>query len=320
MTTRRAAIIGAGNVGATVAFTLINTGLVEELSLIDINSAKAEGEALDLQDGVSFLRPARIHWGGYEQCRGAQVIIITAGANQKPGQSRMELLEQNAAVFKQIVPAVLEYNDQAVIIVVTNPVDPLTYLAMDLANLRAGQVIGSGTVLDTARLRNQISLHCRIDPRNIHAYVIGGHGEGAVPVWSAAQIAGLRLEQFCRFCGKGCAARTAIDRRVFDAADRIIKLKGATFYSVSLAVARIVQSILADENSVLTVTTLVDDYYGINGVCLSLPAVLGHRGIKEVLPLELAADEIQSLQYAAGTLKEGQLRISRPGRLAPAPS
>ena len=319
MTLRHAAIIGTGNVGATLAFALTNAGLVEQLSLIDSNASKAEGEALDLQDGIAFLQPTIVRWGGFELCRGAHVIVITAGANQKPGQSRLELLEQNAAIFQQIIPEVLHYNDQAVIIIVTNPVDPLTYLAVQMAKLPPGRILGSGTVLDTARLRNQISAHCRIDPRNIHAYVIGGHGEGAVPVWSAAQIAGIKLNQFCRLCGKGCSVQSEIGSRVKDTAARVIARKGATYYSISLAVVRIMQSILADENSVLTVSSLVDSYYGIDDVYLSLPAVIGRRGVKEMLPLELAPEEIESLQQVAAILKEGQKQISPEGKTALAP-
>lgn len=306
---RHIAIIGAGNVGATIAFALAGAGLVERLSLVDINEAKAEGEALDLQDGVSFLNPIIIDSGGYSLCREAQIIVITAGVNQKPGQNRMELLDRNAAVFKQIIPAVMEQTRDAVLIVVTNPVDVLTYLTLKLSELPPGKVIGSGTVLDTARLRNQISLHCNIDPRNIHGYVIGEHGESAVPVWSAAQIAGLRLEQFCRYCGKGCSARAEIGRKVRTTADRIITRKGATFYSISLAVKRIMQSILRNENSVLTVSTLVEDSYGINDVCLSLPAIVNSRGVREVLPLELEPGEVAALQQSAAKLTDARKEL-----------
>lgn len=317
MRARHVAIIGAGNVGATTAYALLQSDLVEKLSLIDINSAKAEGEALDLQDGVSFLHPTTVHWGDYELCRGAQVVVVTAGANQKPGQTRLDLLEQNATIINQVIPAILDQTDEAILLMVTNPVDPLTYLAMEISGLPPGQVIGSGTVLDTARLRNQLSLHCRIDPRNIHAYVIGGHGEGAVPVWSAAQIAGIKLEQYCRFCGQGCSAQDEIGRRVINTAERIIARKGATFYSIALTVVRIIRSILLDENSVLTVSTLVNDFYGISGICMSLPALINRQGVNEVLPLELAPDEIASLRQTAAILKKSQQQISRAAALEP---
>jgi L-lactate dehydrogenase len=309
---RHIAIIGAGNVGATTAYTFAASGLAEKLSLIDINEAKAEGEALDLRDGISFLRPVVIRSGGYELCREAQIVIVTAGANQAPGQSRLELLEQNAAVFRQVIPAVVEHDGGAIIIVVTNPVDVLTYLAQKLSGLPPGSVFGSGTVLDTARLRNQISRHCRIDARNVHGYVIGEHGDTAVPVWSAVQIAGMRLEQFCRYCGKGCSAQTKIGEKVRSAAERIISRKGATYYSIALAVKRIVQSILRNEHSVLTVSTLVEDYYGISDVCLSLPAIVSGRGVQEVLPLELAPPEAEALRRSAARLKEAQLRLFSP--------
>lgn len=307
--TRNIAIIGAGNVGSTIAYTLVSAGLVHELSLIDTNRAKAEGEAQDIQDGLPFLRPASLSAGGYNLCRDSQIAIITAGANQKPGQSRLDLLQQNAAVFRQVVPSILEYNNRIMIIVVTNPVDPLTYLTLKLSGLPGGMVFGSGTVLDTARLRNQISLHCRINPQNVHGYVIGEHGDGAVPIWSAAQIAGMRLEQFCRFCGRGCSAQNEIGLKVRTAAEHIITRKGATFFSISLAVKQIVQSIFGNENSVLTVSTLVEDYCGINDVCFSLPCIINQDGVKDILFPELDPSEKADLMQSAALLKEAQFQI-----------
>jgi L-lactate dehydrogenase len=316
--TRNVSIIGAGHVGSTIAFTLISAGLVQEISLIDMNEAKAEGEALDIQDGLSFLRPAVIRSGGYNLCRQAQIAIITAGASQQPGQSRMDLLHQNAEVYRRIIPSILQYNKHLLIIVVTNPVDPLTYLALKLSGLPRGKVFGSGTVLDTARFRNQISLHCRINPHNVHGYVIGEHGDGAVPVWSTAQIAGLKLEQFCRYCGRGCSAQNEIGRKVRTAAEQIITRKGATFYSISLAVKRIVQSIFGNENSVLTVSTLVQDYCGINNVCFSLPAIINRDGVKDVLPPDLDQVERAALQRSAEALQTAQGRIFNASETAPA--
>jgi L-lactate dehydrogenase len=314
---RNVSVIGAGNVGSTIAFTLAAAGLVQELSLIDLNEAKAEGEALDIQDGLSCLRPTVIRSGGYSLCRQAQVAIITAGANQKPGQSRLELLQQNAAVYRQVIPSILKFNKHLILIVVTNPVDPLTYLTIKLSGLPREKIFGSGTVLDTARFRNQISMHCRVNPRNVHGYVIGEHGDGAVPVWSTAQIAGLKLEQFCRYCGRGCSAQSAIGRKVHTAAEQIISRKGATFFSISLAVKEIVQSIFGNENSVLTVSTLVHDYCGINNVCFSLPAVLNRDGVKDVIPPLLDPGEIVALRRSAETLRQAQDQIYNASEAVP---
>lgn len=316
--TRNVSIIGAGHVGSTIAFTLVTSGLVQELSLIDMNEAKAEGEALDIQDGLSFLRPTVIRSGGYNLCRQAQIAIITAGANQKPGQSRLDLLHQNAEIFRQVIPSILKYNQELLIIVVTNPVDPLTYLALKLSGFPRGKVFGSGTVLDTARLRNQISLHCRINPRNVHGYVIGEHGDEAVPVWSTAQIAGLKLEHFCRYCGRGCSAQNEIGKKVHTAAEQIISRKGATFYSIALAVKGIVQSIFGNENSILTVSTLVQDYCGIKNVCFSLPAIINRDGVKDVLPLDLDKYETAALQHSAKKLKAAQEQIVNTAEAVPA--
>lgn len=315
--TRNVSIIGAGNVGSTIAFTLVTSGLVQELSLIDMNEAKAEGEALDIQDGLSFLRPAVIRSGGYNLCSQAQIAIITAGANQKPGQSRLDLLHQNAHIFRQIIPAILKYNQELLIIVVTNPVDPLTYLALKLSGFPRRKVFGSGTVLDTARFRNQISLHCRINPRNVHSYVIGEHGDGAVPVWSTARIAGLKLENYCRYCGRGCSAQNEIGTKVHTAAERIIARKGATFYSIALAVKEIVQSIFGNENSILTVSTLVQGFGGIGEVCFSLPAIINRKGVKDVLPPDLDQHEKAALQRSAEKLQAAQEQIYSPAEAVP---
>lgn len=317
--TRSVSIIGAGHVGSTIAFTLVTSGLVQELSLIDMNEAKAEGEVLDIQDGLSFLRPALIRSGGYDLCRQAQIVIITAGANQKPGQSRLDLLHQNADVYRQVIPSILKYNEHLLIIVVTNPVDPLTYLTLKLSGFPRGKVFGSGTVLDTARFRNQISLHCRINPRNVHGYVIGEHGDGAVPVWSTAQIAGLKLEHFCRYCGRGCSAQDEIGRKVHMAAEQIIARKGATFYSIALAVKEIVQSIFGNEHSILTVSTLVQDYCGINDVCFSLPSIINRDGVKDVLPPDLDQPEQTALRRSAEKLKTVQDQIFNAAGAVPTP-
>ena len=316
--TRNIAIIGAGNVGSTIAYTLASAGMVEELSLIDTNKAKAEGEVLDIRDGLSFLSPVTIHAGGYHLCREAQIAIITAGVNQKPGQSRLDLLHQNAALYRRIIPSILEYNDQPLIIVVTNPVDPLTFLATKLSGLAPGKVFGSGTVLDTARLRSQISLHCCINPRNIHGYVIGEHGDGSVIVWSAAQIAGVKIDQYCHYCGKGCSAQEDIGEKVRSAAENIIVRKKATYYAISLAVKQIVQSIFGNVNSILTVSTLIRNYLEIDEICFSLPAVVNRDGVKDILYPDLTDSEKEALLRNVSLLKEAQNKIYHEANLAPA--
>lgn len=301
---KKVAVIGAGQVGATTAYTLMISGLVSDLALIDINEKKASGEALDLSHGMALCPPTDVIYGDYSACAGADIVIITAGANQKPGETRIDLTRKNVKVFESIVPQVAKYAPNAILLVVTNPVDVLTHVTIKLSGFPASRVIGSGTVLDTSRLRYLLAKHTLIDPRNIHTYVVGEHGDSELPLWSLTRIAGMRLDPYCESCG-GCGgnlsqiARDAFDDQVRNVAYTIIEKKGATYYAVALAVRRIVEAILRDERSILTVSSLLTGQYGLEGVCLSLPCIVGAQGVDRVLPVALDAEETRLLRRSA---------------------
>lgn len=301
----RVAIVGAGNVGASFAYALLLSGLATEIVLIDVNRAKAEGEAMDLNHAVPFAHPTRIWAGEYADCAGAAVTVVTAGAAQKPGETRLDLVKKNAAVFRQIVPEVARYNPDGLLIVATNPVDVLTYAAWKFSGLPAQRVIGSGTILDTARFRYLLSQHFGVDPRSVHAYIIGEHGDSEVPVWSLANIAGMRLPDFCAAQGVAHdqAAMDEIFRQTRDAAYLIIERKGATYYAIGAGLVRLVEAILRDQSTVLSVSSLTQDYYGLSDVCLSLPTAVDRGGVEQVLRLALSQDEIEGLRRSAEVLK-----------------
>ncbi len=300
----KAVIVGAGQVGATTAYTLLISGLLSELVLIDVNRDKALGEAMDIAHGMPLCPPAEVRLGDYEDCRGAEIVILTAGLNQKPGETRLDLIKKNRSVFQSIVPQVVRYAPDAILLVVTNPVDVLTLETLRLSGLPAERVIGSGTVLDTSRLRYLLSRHTGVDPRNVHAFVLGEHGDSEFAAWSSMRIGGMTLHEFCQGCGTCDASLTDVAQAQFEAEVRraaytIIDLKGATYYAVALAVRRIVQAILRDEHSILTVSSLLTGQYGLNDVCLSLPCVVCAKGIERILPIPLNDDELHSLKLCA---------------------
>lgn len=303
---RRIAVIGAGAVGATFAYALMIRGQADEIVLIDVNRAKAEGEAMDLRHGLPFVRPVDVHVGDYSDCAGADIVVITAGAASKPGESRLDLASRNAEIFRQIVPEVVHYNTEGVLLVVTNPVDVLTCLATRLSGRPVNKVIGSGTVLDSARFRYLLAEHCGVDPRNVHAHIIGEHGDSEVPVWSLANIAGTRLTDYCVVCQRDCDGipKEEIFAQVRDAAYEVIQRKGSTHHAIGLAVSSIVESILRDQHSVLPVSSLMQGEYGLENVCLSLPTVVGREGVVQVLELPLAEEELESLRRSAAVLQE----------------
>lgn len=299
-------IVGAGFVGATTAYAIMNWGLASEIVLVDINKEKAEGEAMDLNHGAAFVKPVRIRNGGYEECSDARVVIISAGANQEPGETRLDLVKKNTAVFKKIVAQITKYTREAILLVVTNPVDILTYITMKLSGLPSNRVIGSGTVLDTSRFRYLLSDHCQVNPKNVHAYILGEHGDHEVAVWSLTNVAGVPFEDYCVFCGKECVSRDykeEVSEKVRKAAYDIIERKGATYYAVGLAVARVVESIFRDENSILTVSTTLDGEYGLRDVALSLPSIIGAGGVEKVLSLKINDDEEKKLIESAEVLQ-----------------
>jgi len=301
----RIAIVGTGHVGATFAYALLLGGLVAEIVLMDVNRAKAEGEVMDLNHTVPFAHPTRIWAGNYPDCAEAIVTVLAAGAAQKPGETRLDLVKKNATIFRQIVPEVVRHNPHGLLLIATNPVDVLTYTTWKLSGLPARQVIGSGTILDTARFRYLLSHYFGVDPRSVHAFIIGEHGDSEVPVWSLANIAGMRLPDFCAAQGLDYnqVVMEDIFRQTRDAAYQIIERKGATYYAVAAGLMRIVEAILRDQSTVLSVSSLIEDYYGVSDVCLSLPAVVNRSGVERVLKLDLSPQEIEGLRRSAEVLK-----------------
>jgi L-lactate dehydrogenase len=301
----RVAVVGAGHVGASLAYALLLSGLAAEIVLIDADAARAEGEAMDLNHAVPFGRPTRIWAGGYADCAGATVTVLAAGAGQRPGETRLDLVKKNAAIFRQVVPEVARHNPDGLLLVATNPVDVLTYAAWRLSGLPAARVIGSGTILDTARFRYLLSTHFGVDPRSVHAWIVGEHGDSEVPVWSLANIAGMRLPAFCA-AQQVPYDREAMDdifRRTRDAAYHIIERKGATYYAVAAGLLRIVEAVLRDQRTVLSVSSLVTGHYGLADVCLSLPAVVRRTGVERMLRLDLDREETAALRRSAGVLQ-----------------
>jgi L-lactate dehydrogenase len=298
-------VVGAGQVGATICFGLMMSGLASTIVLIDQNSDLAEGHAMDLNHGLSFVSPTRIYAGSYSDCKGADIVIITAGAAQKSGETRLDLVRKNTEIFKDIIPKITAHQPKTLLIV-SNPVDILTYVTLKVSHFSMNRVVGSGTALDTARFRFLLSRHCRVDTRNVHAYIIGEHGDSEVPVWSQANIAGLPLKKYCPVCEKNCSPgeMDEIFDQVKNAAYEIISRKGHTNFAISLAVQRIAGSILRDENSVLTVSSLINNYCGISDVCLSIPTIVNINGISKHIDINLDEAERYKLQISADTLKK----------------
>ena len=298
-------IVGAGFVGSTTAFTIMLGGLFSEIVIIDINKDKAEGDALDMSHGVSMVKPVRVYAGDYRDCKDADIVVITAGAAQKEGESRIDLLKRNVSVMKIIIESILQHAPRDVILLtVTNPVDILTYVTYKVSGLEKNQVLGSGTVLDTARLKYLISRKTGIDARNCHTYVIGEHGDSEVAAWSITNIGGMSMQEFCRYTNK-CSVDdlgTMYDD-VKNAAYEIIKKKGATYYAIAVAVARIVECIAGDENSILTVSSVFSGEYGINDTALSVPTKVGGEGIEKILEVPFSHEEMRGLKNSADKLK-----------------
>jgi L-lactate dehydrogenase len=301
----RVAIVGCGNVGATFAYALLLSGLASEIVLIDANHAKAEGEAMDLNHAMPLGRPVRIWAGDYKDCKGALLTVVTAGAAQRPGETRLDLVQRNTGIFKQIIPNIVKNDPEGIIIIATNPVDILTYVAQELSGLPRNQVIGSGTVLDSARFRYLLSQEFDVDPRSVHAFIIGEHGDSEVPAWSLANIAGMRLPQYCAVNGLGCDEQhlDGIFEQTRDAAYHIIERKGATYYAIASGLVRICEAIIRDQSTVLSVSSYIKDYYGISDVCLSIPSIVDLGGVERVIHLDLSADEIEGLRKSADILK-----------------
>lgn len=300
-------IIGAGAVGSTTAYTLMLSSLVSEIVLIDINRKKAEGDALDMNHGISFVNPVKIIAGDYEDIKGSDMVIITAGANQEPGERRTDLLKRNAKIMENIVENVLKYcQDDTIILMVTNPVDILTYITYKISGFSRNHIIGSGTVLDTARLKYLIGEYTNVDVRNVHTYIIGEHGDSEVAAWSTTSVAGMNIDKFCKFSGV-CDAEPLSDKHFYEtvknSAYEIIEKKGATFYAIALSVKRIVECIIGNEKSILTISSLLDGEYGITDTCLAVPTIVSSEGAEKVLEIDFSDEEIADLKTSADKLK-----------------
>ncbi len=302
----RVGVVGTGMVGASFAFALMQSGLANELILIDADSARAEGEAMDLNHGLPFVGPMKIRSGDFDLLAGCDLVVITAGANQRPGQTRLDLLKANAKVIRDIVPKVVEANPTGVILISTNPVDILTQVAAEVADLPPGHVFGSGTILDTARFRYLLGEHFDVNPRSVHAYVIAEHGDSAVAVWSLAHIAGVPLADFPTPGDRPSSNPDSLGRifeQTISAAYEIIQRKRSTYYAIGLGLRTIVEAVLRDQQSVLTVCTPLQGTYGVEGMALSLPTIVGHGGADRLLEIPLSEDEIQAFQKSAETLR-----------------
>lgn len=303
---RKLVVIGAGAVGTTYVYALMHTGLAGEIVLIDVDQKRVEGEVMDLSHGLPFVPPVEIRPGDYSDCVDANLIVVTAGAKQIPGQNRLDLVKCNADIVNSITSQIKEYDTDAVLVMVTNPVDILTYLALKQLGWPRGRIIGSGTVLDSARFRYMLSRHCGIDPRNVHAYVLGEHGDSEVAAWSMTHLAGVPIRDYCAICG-GCDSEKTheeITRRVRESAYHIIDYKGSTYYAIGLSLVRISSAIVRNEHSVLTVSSLLQGEYDIDDMCLSVPCVIGTSGVERIVTALLDPDEQTALKTSAQILRE----------------
>ena len=302
---RKAAVIGCGFVGSSIAFSLMQRGLYSQLVLIDANHAKAEGEAMDLSHGLPYAASMQIYAGTYDDVADCAMVILTAGANQKPGETRLDLIDKNVAILKSIIPELTKRQFQGILLVVSNPVDVLTYAAWRLSGLPAKHVIGSGTVLDTARLKYLLGQELGVDSRNVHAAIIGEHGDSELAVWSSANISSLDLDRFCQLRGKK-DYRSVLERvyhEVRDSAYEIIQRKGATYYGIAMAVARIAECIVKNESAMLPISVLLEGQYGLDGLCLSIPTIVGQDGAETVLEIPLDSQEHAALLSSADQLR-----------------
>lgn len=303
---RKVVMIGCGFVGAACSFAIMQSGLFSEMVLIDADKAKAEGEALDISHGVPFAKPINIYPGDYDDIKDASLVIITAGANQKPGETRLDLVKKNISIFKSIIPEIKKREFKGVLLIVANPVDILTTVALKLSGLPENKVIGSGTVLDTARLKYELGNHLNVDSRSVHAFIIGEHGDSEIAAWSSANVSGIPLHKFCEMRGhfNHEEAMKRIAENVKNSAYEIIEKKKATYYGVAMAVKRICEAIVRDEKSILPISSMMKGDFGINGISLSMPAIVGKDGVECHVPIQLNEEENTKLQASAQTLQD----------------
>lgn len=305
---KKITVLGAGNVGASIAYTLTMDGMASEIVLIDINDKKARGEAADILQGTPFSAPVNIYAGDYPDAANSDIVIVTVGMARKPGQTRIDLAQANVDIVKSVMPQITKYAPDAVYVVVSNPVDVITYAIIKSGLLSERQVIGSGTMLDSARLRSRLAAHVGLNAKNVHAYVFGEHGDTSMIPWSLATIAGIEMNRYCtdlcdkhNLCGK--EELREIEDDVRTAGAKVIELKGATYYAIAMAVRRICECIIRDTDSVMTVSAMIHDQYGISDVCLSLPFVVGAQGITRAIIPPLTGEEQAMLHKSAEALK-----------------
>ena len=312
--TRKAAMIGCGFVGSASAFALMQSGLFSELVLIDANHDKAEGEAMDIAHGLPFAGQVKIYAGDYDDIVDAAVIIVTAGAAQKPGETRLDLVNKNVNIFKSIIPEIAKRNYKGILLIVANPVDILTYTAVKLSGLPENRVIGSGTVLDTARLKYALGEHLEVDSRSVHSFIIGEHGDSEIVAWSSTNVSGIPVNDFCELRGhfnhEEAMHRIADD--VKNSAYDIIEKKGATYYGIAMSVKRICECIMRYEKSILPISSMMHGEYGISDICLSMPTVVGREGVETRVPIQLNEQEESALSASAEQLSKvaAQLDLS----------
>lgn len=303
---RKAVVVGCGFVGSTTAFALMQSHLFSELVLLDVYFDKADGEAKDIAHGIPFAGAMKVYAGTYDDVADAAVVIVTAGANQKPNETRLDLVHKNVDIFKSIIPEIAKRNFQGILLIVSNPVDILTYAALKLSGLPENRVIGSGTVLDTARLKYQLGQHLSVDSRSVHAFIIGEHGDSEIAVWSSSNVSGIPLNDFCEMRGHydHVASMKKIAEQVKTSAYEIIAKKHATYYGIAMSVKRICEVIVRNEKSILPVSTMMHGEYGIEGIALSMPAIVGLEGVETHVPIVLDEEEREQLQRSAETLKQ----------------
>lgn len=311
--TTKLAVVGAGAVGATLAYAALARGAARSVALMDVNRTKVEAEVLDLRHGGMFIPQAEIEGSDdVEVCRGADVVVVTAGAKQRPGQSRLDLAEATVGLTRSIMPRLVEVAPDAVFLMVTNPVDVVTYAAQQITGLPHERVLGSGTVLDSSRLRDAVARHCGVAVGNVHANIAGEHGDSEIVLWSSATIAGVPLLDWRPFRGRSpldAAARDAIAADVVSSAYRVIEGKGATNYAVGLAGTRIIEAVLNDEHRVMSVSSRLDGFYGISDVCLSVPSLVDRRGVAETIDTPLSDAEVAGLRSSAESMRAVQRRL-----------
>lgn len=303
---RKAVMIGCGFVGSATVFSLMQSGLFSEIAMIDADMAKAEGEAMDISHGIPFAKQMKVYAGSYDDVADAGIVIVTAGANQKPGETRLDLVHKNVAIFRQIIPEISKRGFDGILLIVANPVDVLTHVAQKLSGLPENRVIGSGTVLDTGRLKHRLGEHLGVDSKSIHAFIIGEHGDSEIAAWSSANVSGIPLNDFCEMRGhyQHDEATKEIAEKVKNSAYDIIQRKRATYFGVAMAVKRICEVIVRDEKSILPVSVRLHGEHEIDGVVLSMPCIVGKDGIETMVPIHLSSQEEQQLQSSAKVLKE----------------